>query len=664
MPEKVIVDKSSLIKQTSIFSDLPSYQIEFISKKAEFFEYKKDEIIYNEGDKPDAFYLIISGRVKVFTKKPNGDIYNLEYLHRGSYFGIISLLTNEPHSVTAQAVNNSLMLKIEAQDFHAILRTQPQLAIHFSAVLARRLKRKELSHKTVFESTIISVYGIKKDIGCTRYALNLAKMLLKETKKGVVFLDTAPIEEEGVRKFLGKNEPLPVLELMPVFFDEVKVKNCIVKDSSAVNILRLSTGTKTDLSISQVISLLTYLTTIFEYCIVDLPPGDNQTALTVLGQSDMAHLITDSSKDSIDSLNSFVCELKKIIREPEKNIKIVISELNGKLSDYSSISCKVYATLVDAHDDEQAYLRTIRRIARETGEVLVGLALGSGGAWGLSLIGVVKVLERESIPVDVIAGSSMGALIGAFWAAGNSGRDMERIAIENKKRFVEFSFKDLKFPIRGLISDFKTLYFLRKYLGNRTFYDIRCPLKIVATSLEDRQEVVIDSGDIVDAVRASISIPGIYSPVKYKDGFLIDGGILNPIPVSVLLKMDAKKIIAVNTLPSPADIEKSLVMDRKRRAQGEEEARNKKFFDKIFFKLKRRLIKFFRPNILQIITSSIEALEYSTAEANCRQADIVIHPCVAGLSWRDFVNPETLIALGEEAAEKALPEIKRLILEE
>ena len=664
MPEKVIVDKPFFIKQTSIFSDLPFYEIEFISRRCEFFEYKKDEIIYNEGDKPDAFYLIISGRVRVFTKKPNGEMRNLECLHRGSYFGIISLLTSEPHSVTAQAVNNSLILKIEAQDFHAILRTQPQLAIHFSAILARRLKRKEPGQKAIFESTIISVYGIQKHIGATFYTLSLAKALARETKKKVLFLDMARTDEEGAHKYLNTDEKPPLLELMPVFFDEVKVKNCIVKHPSGISVLRLPTGAKTALTDSQIVSLLSFLTTIFEYCVVDLPPEADETVLTILGQSDKVHLITINQAQNIDSLNNFIDELQKVLREPQKSIKIIINELTGGLKDYSVLKYRVYATLVDFEGHEQEYNLTVRRIARETGEVLVGLALGSGGAWGLSLIGVVKVLEREGIPVDIIAGSSMGALIGAFWAAGNSGADMERIAIDNKKRFVDFSFKDLKFPVRGLISDFKTMYFLRKYLGNRTFYDTKCPLKIVATSLENRQEVIIDSGDIVDAVRASISIPGIYSPVKYKDGFLIDGGILNPVPVSVLLKMNVKKIIAVNTLPSPADIEKDLVIRKKRHAKSDEEARNKKFFDKIIFKVKKRLVRFFRPNILQIITSSIEALEYATAEVNCKQADIVIHPCVAGLSWRDFVNPEMLIALGEEAAEKALPDIRKLILED
>lgn len=142
MPEKVIVDKTFLIRQGSIFSDLPAYEIEFISKKAEFFEYTKDEFIYREGGPADAFYLVISGRVRAFTTAACGELTNLEYLHRGFYFGIISLLTNEPHSVSAQVVNDFLILRVASADFYFILKALPQLAIHFSSILARCLKRE------------------------------------------------------------------------------------------------------------------------------------------------------------------------------------------------------------------------------------------------------------------------------------------------------------------------------------------------------------------------------------------------------------------------------------------------------------------------------------------------------------------------------------------
>jgi len=664
MSQKVIVDKTFLLKQISLFSELESYQLEIVAKKSDFFEYKKDEVIYKESDASDAFYLIISGRIRAFVTKPNGEIITLEHLHRGNYFGILSLLTNDPHSVSAQVINDSLILKINKEDFYYILKTFPQLAVHFSSILARRLKKRRLDQKTVFESTIISVYGAGKDVGSTLYALNLAKTLGRETKKDVIFLDMAHFGETDVSKFLEARDILTALELIPVFFDEVKVKNCIIKDESGINILRLPCGAQAKVDSPQIISLISYLATIFDYCVVDLPAGEDEIVLTVLGQSDKIHIVTDSRGENIEALNNLVVRLEGSLGDPQQKIKIIVSELNGRRENHALLKYKIYATLPDINRNEQEYNSAVRRVAREIGDVLIGIALGSGAAWGLSLIGVIKVLETEKIPVDIVVGSSMGALIGAFWAAGNTGLDMERIAIENKKRFGEFSFRDFKFPIRGLLSDMKTLYFLRRHLGNRTFQDIKFPLKVVAASLEDRREVIIDSGDLVDAVRASISIPGIYSPVRYKDTYLIDGGVLDPVPVSVLLKMNAKKIIAVNITPSPEDVRKGLLIAREKAAREAAEFKHKKFLSRIFIKVKNKILNFLKPNIMEIISNSIEALEYSAAEASCKQADVTIHPNIAGWSWKDFVNPEVLISLGEEACLKALPEIKRLIAED
>lgn len=664
MPQKVILDKTRLIKQISLFSELEPYQIEFISKKAEFFEYKKDEFVYKEGDPQDAFYLMISGRAKIFTASPTGEITILEYLHRGSYVGILSLLTNEPHSVSVQILNDSVVLKIIKEDFYSILKSLPQLAVHFSTVLAKRLKRKEAGQKIIFESSIISIYGIEKAIGRTLYALNLAQALRRETKKDVIFLEMVHPEEKGISEFLEIKEPLNPLELMAVFFDEIKVKNSIIKHKSGTSILRLSYEAKAGLKKSQIASLLSYLTNIFAYCIIDLPHVVDEAVVAVLEQSDLIHLITDNKPENITSTNNFIDELEKFFREPHKKIKIIGNEFRGALTQRHLLKYRIYATLADRNINEREYNLAIRRIARDIGNILVGLALGGGAALGLAHIGVIKVLEKEGIPIDVVAGSSMGALVGAFWAAGKSGTEMEAIALEAKRGLAIFTFKDLQFPLKGLISDARTMYFLRKYLGNKTFYDIRFPLKIVAASLEDAKEIVIDSGSLADAVRATISIPGIYSPVKYENRFLIDGGVVDPIPISVLLKMNVRKIIAVNILPSPEDVLKGSIIKKEQILKEQEEFKRKGFFERSFFKIKNRLLKFITPNIMDVITNSIEWLEYSLGETSCRHADVTIHPNIAGCTWQDFLNPEKLISLGMEACTRALPEIKRLMEEE
>lgn len=637
-PQRVVLDKKTIIKQLGLFSDLTPNQQDIIARASDFYEYKKDSIVYGEGDPADAFYYVISGRVRIFTKNRSGGTDALEYMHRGGYFGIISILTGEPHSVAVQVINDAVILKIPRENFLAILKAIPKLAIHFSATLSRRLKQKTAGQKVIFESTIISIYGIQHRIGRTLYALNLARSLKREASKKVIFLDMALSDEEGVIKYLPIKDRLTPLEMMPVFFDEVKVRNSILNHESGISILRIPSEPDHRANKIQIIPLLSYLTNIFDYCIIDLPFDINTTVLTTLSQSDYVHVLTDSQPENINSVNNFIGELEGSIRSPETKIKIIVNEAKGKIERAGIFKYGVYATLADINTNEKEYLLAVRRIAREVSGILVGLVLGSGAAWGLAQIGIIKVLEKENVPVDVVIGSSMGALIGAFWAAGHSGADMERIAIESKKQLRIFGLSDLKFPISGLISDARTVFILRTYLGEKTFREIRFPLKVVCTDLGNRMAVVLESGRLRDAVRASISIPGIFSPVKYGGRYLIDGGIAEPVPVSPLFKMGVRKIIAVNTLPSQDDMARMPAADTK-----------------------KNLANFLRPNILDTIIISIETLECSMAEAGCRQADVVIHPAITGWSWQDFLNPENLIALGEEACMAKLPEIKRLI---
>ncbi|MBI4335140.1 MAG: patatin-like phospholipase family protein [Candidatus Omnitrophica bacterium] len=650
-PHIVILDKAAIIKQFGLFSDLTSAQIELIAEKSDFYSYDRDEIIYNEGEPASALYCLVSGRVRVFTKDKYGSPTTLEYLHRGSYFGIISLLTGDNHSVTAQVVNDAMVLKIPKEGFDRVLREVPRLAIHFSSTLSRRLKRKDMGQKTVFESTIIAVYAPPSEPGGAGYAGDIAEALSRQTRKEVILLKTAGGEKEG-------------FEFKDIFFDEARIKQGVTRHESGISVLRLSNGDKIKPGRAQVVSLLSYLTNLYDYCVIDLPNRRDEFVFTILAQSDLIHIITDNDIKNIGAAKNLADELHSGTRQPSERIMFILDEARGRPEQADITGFRVYATLPDRKRNEQGYRLAVRRIARQIGGVLVGLALGSGAALGLTQIGVIKVLEKEGIPIDMVAGSSVGALIGAFWAAGMTAADMERIALENKKRMAVFNFRDLIFPVRGLISDAKAMFFLKMYLGNRTFYDIKFPLKIVAAGLNDRREIVLESGELAAAVRASISIPGIYEPVKINGAYVIDGGVVNPVPVSVLLRMNVRKIIAVNTLPSQEDVERSLLIEKKRRQKETAEVLGRGALRRLAFGARDRLTRYFTPNVLDIIVNSIQAMEYSMAQTSCKQADVAIHPDLAGCSWRDFLNPEPFIALGEEACLRALPDIKKLVAEE
>jgi len=178
----------------------------------------------------------------------------------------------------------------------------------------------------------------------------------------------------------------------------------------------------------------------------------------------------------------------------------------------------------------------------------VGLALGAGGARGLAHIGVLKALEEESIPIDMIAGTSMGAVIGALYAKLRKANILERMVLEtNWKQLVRLV--DLNLLARkGLVHGQKVKELLSSLIGDVKFEDLEIPLAVIAADAQTSEEIIFNEGSVIEAVRASISLPVIFTPVKWGNRFLIDGGIVNPVPVDVLRNMGAEVVIAVNVI--------------------------------------------------------------------------------------------------------------------
>ena len=252
---------------------------------------------------------------------------------------------------------------------------------------------------------------------------------------------------------------------------------------------------------------------------------------------------------------------------------------------------------------------------------------------GLADIGILKVFEREKIPIDMISGTSIGAIIAGFWAAGFNSKDLENIFRKQTGKFSMFGLIDLVYPKSGFIKGKKIENFLKKYLGTKTFYDTKLPLKIIACDLVNRQEVVLDKGSLTSAIRASIAIPGVIQPLELDGRILVDGGIVNPVPTDVLIQSGASKIISVNSLPGPV-ASKNL-----------------------------RKIRF-KAGIFDTIVISIQATEFIIGERSCEDSDIALRPILDEVEWFEFSEIDRLIKLGEETAEQFLPQIRQLSLDQ
>lgn len=667
-----LINTELIVKEIPLFANLSVQERNIIKERCSLIEYKKGRTIYEEGSAADAFYCVVLGRAVISSSDRNGNKTVLEYLHRGKYFGIISLLTGEPHSVTAEALNDCLLLVIPKDDFNFILKKMPGVAIDLSQTLSRRLKNKDIHPKTIFESTVISVFSSYSQAGKTVYALNLALSLNKETRKSVAALDICPegkahslpnkLEIEGnCRVFSLSGRPADSPEA---------IKEFILHNRFGIDLICLSYREADESCVRNLIGVLSLLVNDYHYIILDLPSVMDRSVFDILNQSDIIHILTSPEPVDLKRTRNLTERLKTDFSFPEAKIKVIINEYKFSKLTYSEqvelLNHPIFATLPKiefAGEDKLVlkeptaeYAKAARRIARQTGDCFVGLALGVGVAYGFCHIGVLKVIEEENIPVDAISGSSIGALIASLWATGRSSRDILQITKEFKEPKFIWGIVDLTLPFSGFIKGNKLYNFLKKYFGNKTFYDVKLPLKIIASDVKRKESRVIDKGLLADAIMASCAMPGVFMPFRFKEEMLFDGGVINPLPTEVLFKMGVKKIIAVNVTPSREDILKQYEKIK--------EQFNIGVIDKEkLFSLGRYLRNKFKTNILDIIFSSIEILQSEVAQKEGQLADIVLHPDTSGLYWLELHRAEEFARRGEEEARRNLNRIRQIINE-
>ena len=681
-------DKAFIINYAPIFARLSPLEKDLITQRSKVVEYAKDDHIYRQGGPPSAFYCVISGRVRVYIGEET-----MEYLNCGRYFGMISTLLGESHSVSAQAASDAKILEIPQEDFKIILNKAPKLAVDLSHTLSRRLKKKDRLEKKVFESRIISVFGINlgRDFVMT-YAVNLSLSLKKETGRRILLINVIDRPEYACQDFglsirVEYSEPaaVPVLRLDAMDMQGAPLAPFVFEDISGVSIINVLYDSADISYASRFSGLLAYFSGTYHYLVVQLPAVLNDAVFGMLNQTDIIYLASACGEPSLKNTRAMLFELFQKINSPQEKIRLILQEESAQKAvsyeeAFDLLNYPVSATLpflneaytsankskrVVKEHPEIEYSRAIRRLSRELGGIRLGLAMGGGAAFGLAHIGIIKVLEKENIPIDMVSGTSMGALVGAMWACGIDSRGLEDIFLEynNNRKKTYGLLMDLYLHKMSIAKGNKIRRFLTKHIGEKTFQDVRFPFRVVACNLTKRKEVVFSSGKIVDAVMASIAIPGVFAPTISAGDLIIDGGILEPVPVGTLVKAGINKIIAVNVLPSSQDISRSYEFNRRR----QEEERNKAYsgspWDRVFYNARMFFNRAFFPNVLDIIVNSMQMMEYAIAESDCQKADVLISPVAEGVDWFDFFKVEGLIKKGEEDAIKALPAIRRVLSE-
>ena len=251
----------------------------------------------------------------------------------------------------------------------------------------------------------------------------------------------------------------------------------------------------------------------------------------------------------------------------------------------------------------------------------IGLALGAGGARGLAHIGVLETFEKENINVDYIAGSSIGSMIGGIYSCNIPINYIKGLAYEINWEYL----RDLTFPRQGMIKGEKLLNFLEIITKNRNIEDLSIPFSAVACDIEQGEEIIFSEGNLPSSIRASTSIPGIFVPYSYQGHLLVDGAVLNRVPINIVKEMGADIVIGVDV--------------------GRREINNEV------------------NNIFDILLNTFDIMQKEFQNIKKHNSDIIIEPAVTDISAFNLNKADYCINSGIEATKKIIPELRRLIKE-
>jgi len=640
------------LKPHPLLSLLPSGALERLIGESAITEYPKGTVIFREGDPCDAIFLIISGRCETRIGH-NGTSRVEEVFGPGDTLGERALLNREPHRHSAAVATHAVLLRIPGSELHGLFANDPCFAGRFS----QAVRQKPPAVPSGRVRRVVSLLSLSPRLDADAALHRLAAALHRITRQRVLVLCIGPAgESAGVRDWKAHEAALGV---------EFCFARQLHAHEGGFDKLHLTAGAEPR-EAAAIPPILSHCARHYDFVLLHLHP-ETPVPTTMAGilESDLAFVLLQASTQNLSDFEMLMRSLGERARGHSSHLKpilcveenIAAPEIHAALNRLGhpvhSFARGFPLSGGGAVPDHRFDL-LINRLAREIARCRIGLALSSGGAKGLAHIGVIQVLEENGIEIDCIAGSSMGAYVGAVWAYGLDGPKIEKLARELEGRWGLLRVLDPSLPPRrGFLHTRRTAARLRRSIGTAHFSELIRPLRVLATHLDSLERAVFSSGEVASAVEASIAIPGVCVPVTLDGETYIDGGIADPLPVDVLAEMGIERIIAVNVIPPPERIRQWLDSRHEQNGRAPHRSRFGRFFSEHFNYLAHG-------NILDTMMQAITGAQTRVAEASARQADLVLRPLAGDAEWHDFTHPQKYIALGREAAEGQLAELKAL----
>lgn len=636
------------LDRVRLFRGLPEELLDSAAAALQELSHPKGSFITVEGRRTEqALYIVRAGRVRVIDGAETGTPRIVTHLGPGDAFGEIELLTGGPALSSTEAALDTVTMALSFRDFYRILDTWPAASLRLSRLLGRRLKawssRTGRRRTTVF----LGVDGPARGPTRSLAVLALARGLTAETGSPVMLLDFDPEPGTGGR-------PGVLRSLSEILDPRGSVEPDLLRDRAmhaddALEFLALDLPPSEHATTppERIPELLGEAKGLASYVLVNLPstPGALRDKL----RDQVERLVVPLPVEALDQASTraffeglgglkvtagVVLEAGRAVPTPDEFERRLGRE-RGFVMPFPPEAVRALARLGpyprEVLDPEAEAMAQARAVVRRVTRRRLGLCLGSGTALGWAHVGVLKVLVREKIPIDRLAGSSMGALVGALFASGRDIAEVEAMALAVTKDQVR-GLADYNWPLArdGALRGERVLELLKGWFGELRIEQLDRPLLIQATDVARGEPYLFRQGPLALAVRASISLPGIFRMVEHEGRFLVDAGVHDTLPIQPLRDAGADLVLAVNTTTDP----------RAAQAQPAEIGSY---------------------NVFDIFLRCLEIMQQRRTGFEAGRADLVLQPRIRDVNWKELWRARELIAFGEEAAEAGLDSIRAML---
>jgi NTE family protein len=571
-----------------VFDGLPATEVAALLARLETRVYTDGATVIAEGDHPHTMYVIADGLADIVMSGRDGEEHSLNRLGAGAMLGEMSLLTGEPASATVRAVGNLTVLVLNEAEFHDAASRYPRLYQNLGAMLALRVASAD---RRVVGGRSGTLTVLQPDQAPQLLSRALAASVAWHTRQPTLLL----ILDDAVEPSTERPPGAHITVAAPAG----------------------------PFAADRLVSTVEDLRRRYDHVLIQT----SQTPRTLSARN--LHLI-----------GAQTVKASQPDQRPGTTLRAWSSTGANRIGpDRSGVLHVPALSRVDENQLENGWLppttpagKRLGWAARDLVGLKVGLALGGGGLKGYAHLGVLRVFERVGVPVDFLSGTSIGGVVASLYALDHGPEAIADILDAAAETLVRPALST-----RSLLSDDRLRRYLRSHGEHTRFEDLRLPLALVAADIVTGHEVVFQEGLVWPASMATVAIPGLFPAQSIGPYWLIDGGVLNPVPADVASDMGADVVIAVRLRSEPSS----------GRAEGRGEIPSGQ-----------------PPSVIEVITRAVDLMQARVAPRAEAATTVLIQPrCegAPGMGLRNFNQGRRYIQAGEAAAEEALPRLNAVL---